>query len=86
LAGDRDAARAVLNELERRQSDGFVSAYDRVLVNVGLGDHDAALSWLERAAEERSYWLIYIKVDPVLDPLRQDPRFASILAKVFTSR
>jgi TolB-like protein/Tfp pilus assembly protein PilF len=86
LAGDRDAARAVLNELERRQSDGFVSAYDRVLVNVGLGDHDAALSWLERAAEERSYWLIYINVDPVLDPLRQDPRFESTLAKVFRSR
>ena len=86
LAGDHDAASAVLNELERRERGGFVSAYDRVLVNIGLGDQAAALDWLERAVDERSYWLIYIKVDPALDPLRPDPRFAAILAKVFRTR
>jgi len=83
LAGDSAGANAALDELEERENAGFVSAYDRALVNVGLADHEAAIDWLERAYEERSYWLIYLKVDPVLDPLRGNPRFIALVQKVF---
>jgi hypothetical protein len=39
--------------------------------------------WLERAYVERSYWLIYLKVDPALDPLRENPRFNDLFNRVF---
>lgn len=83
LAGDRMGAEAALAELAEREKGGFVSAYDRALVNIGLGDRHAAMDWLERAFEERSYWLIYLRVDSALDPLRSHSRFASLADRVF---
>lgn len=85
LAGDLAGARSALDELAERGKTGFVSAYDLVLVNMGIRDDDAALGWLEKALEERSYWLVYLKVDPVLDPLRENPRFAAMIDRVFRS-
>lgn len=82
LAGAESDARAALADLERRALEGFVPAYDRALVHIGLGEAEAALDWLLRAYEERSYWLIYLEVDPALDPLRARPRFAELLRRV----
>ena len=82
LAGAESDARAAPADLERRGREGFVPAYDRALVHIGLGEPDAALDWLSRAYEERSCWLIYLKVDPALDPLRGRPRFAELLRRV----
>jgi Tol biopolymer transport system component/DNA-binding winged helix-turn-helix (wHTH) protein/Flp pilus assembly protein TadD len=82
LAGRTSEAQAALEELRKREEVGFVSAYDKTLVNVGLGRNEAALNWLEKAYEERSYWLIYLHVDPALDPLRTNPRFMELLRKV----
>jgi len=82
LAGDTGGAEAALVELDQREKGGFVSAYDRVLVSIGLGDHDSAIEWLQRAYDERSYWLIYLRVDPALDSLRSDSRFAKLVDKV----
>lgn len=82
LQGDAPAAVDALEELKRRETAGFVSAYDKALVNLGLGDYQQALAWLEEAYKERSYWLIYIQIDPALDPLRTNPRFAELLDQV----
>jgi Tol biopolymer transport system component len=82
-SGQLSEARAALAELGVREQKGFVSSYDRVLVYLGLGEAEAALDWLEKAYEERSYWLIYLEVDPALDPLRDHPRFATLRDKVF---
>lgn len=82
LQGDAPAAVEALEELKQRETAGFVSAYDKALVNLGLGDYQQALAWLEEAYKERSYWLIYIQVDPALDPLRANPRFAELLDQV----
>jgi hypothetical protein len=49
---------------------------------LGLGDHDEAFVWLERAYEERSNILVNLKVHPFFDPVRNDPRFASLLRRV----
>lgn len=83
LSGSRADAENTLAELARREKQGFVSAYNRVLIYSGLGEIDAALDWLERACEERSYWLIYLKVDPALDDLRSHERFLEIQRKIF---
>ena len=52
-------------------------------VYIGLGDRKSALDWLEKAYEERSYYVAYIKVSPIFDSLRSEPRFHEVLRKVF---
>jgi tetratricopeptide (TPR) repeat protein len=52
------------------------------LIYVALGDHDQAFSWLERALETGAESLGTLKVDPKVDPIRSDPRFAALLARV----
>ena len=84
LAGDKAGWARSLAELAERETAGFVSAYDRVLVYVGSGDHHNAMKWLDKAIDERSYWLIYMKVDPALDPIRNDPDFAASIRTLFS--
>jgi hypothetical protein len=59
-----------------------VAAYDRPVIYAGLNQTDSALEWLQRGYEERSSWMSYLKVEPRLDLLRSDPRFAMLLRKV----
>jgi hypothetical protein len=47
-----------------------------------LGEKDLALEWLQKAYEERDDWIAWIKVDPIIDGLRADPRFAALLKRV----
>jgi hypothetical protein len=49
---------------------------------LGLGDKEQAFAWLNRAYQERDNWLIYLNVEPRLDPLRSDPRFTDLLRRV----
>ena len=49
-----------------------------------LGEPDEAFSWLERAYEDRDHRLVHLKVDPALDRLRADPRFADLLRRRLT--
>ena len=50
-----------------------------VTVHLGLGETDQAFAWLERAREERRGWLCYLRVEPLLDEVRGDPRFGKLL-------
>ena len=61
--------------------DFDTSAFQVALVNVGLGDKDAAFAVLEEAYRERSTLLTYLKMDPRFDPLRSDPRFQDLLRR-----
>lgn len=78
-------AREALAELDRRAQHAFVSPYMAASVHVALGDLDEAFTWMYRAVEERSYWLIYLHVDPALAELRRDPRFDALAAKLSRS-
>ena len=77
-AGLADEARATLAELEGMASRHFVSGYLIALAKIGLGEHDEAFAGLERAFEQRAHWVTFMRVDPRLDPLRSDPRFAQL--------
>jgi serine/threonine protein kinase/tetratricopeptide (TPR) repeat protein len=81
LAGDADRARAILAELEQISRQRYVSSYCVGLVHIGLGDHDAAFASLDRAVEERAGYLAYLNVDPAVDPIREDARFADLLQR-----
>lgn len=85
LSGNKNESKSALAELEEREKSGFVTSYNRAIVYAGLGDIETALDWLEKAFEEHSYWLIYLKCDPALDSLRSNPRFIVLEEKIFLS-
>jgi TolB-like protein/DNA-binding SARP family transcriptional activator len=82
VAGQRGEAQKELNRLKELSEQEYVSPYDIAVIYVGLGEKDQAFAWLERAYENRSPWLVYLKVEPALDPLRSDPRFADLLCRM----
>jgi TolB-like protein/lipoprotein NlpI len=86
LAGNTAEAERSLAKLEELESQSFVSAYDRAIVYAGMGAVGPALEWIEKAVDERSYWLIYIKSDPALDCLRNTSRFAELEAQITQDR
>jgi serine/threonine-protein kinase len=81
-SGKKDEAEKVLVELDRLSKQKYVSAFHLALIHMGLGRNDQALAHLERAYEERDHWLESIKVHPMLDSLRSDPRFKELLTKI----
>ena len=52
------------------------------MMHAGLGETDAAFASLDHALEDRRGWLAYLKVEPLLDPLRGDPRFGRLLERM----
>jgi TolB-like protein/Flp pilus assembly protein TadD len=80
-AGRRTEALQVLGELHSRRRQGFVPAAAFVNAYLGLGDKEESFAWLERAVEERSNIVQFLKVHPFFDPLRGDPRFAGFLRR-----
>jgi len=58
-----------------------VSAYDIAEIYVGLGEKERAFEWLDKAVEERPRFLVDLRVEPKLDPVRSDPRFAVLLRR-----
>ena len=82
LAGRRQEGLTLLGDLERRRTHEYVSGFFMALVNVGLGEQDQAMSWLNRAAEDRDAMLPHLNVFPALDPLRADPRFQALLRRM----
>jgi eukaryotic-like serine/threonine-protein kinase len=79
VGGRADEARTILKGLEARASTGLVSLHAIGVIHLALGEKEAALDWLERAYAERDRALVWAKVHPRLDPLRDQPRFAAIL-------
>jgi adenylate cyclase len=74
-----DAARLV----QRLERSGHPPVWCQVAaLRLGLGDTDGCLEWLERAAAHRSVGVIWVKVDPIWDPVRGDRRFVAILASM----
>ena len=69
----------MLGALRRVAEDRRLLGYELALVHVALGEVDTAFEWLDRAYEERSAWLAYAAMEPRLDPLRSDERFAGLL-------
>ncbi len=85
-AGQRPAAMQVLQDVEEKIQEGWASATELALIHLGLGENDKALDQLEVAIEEppfaRSFYLAYLKVERIWNPLRSDPRFQAIIARM----
>jgi TolB-like protein/Tfp pilus assembly protein PilF len=82
-AGNGDRARELLQELETRLGqNGNVPRYEAAIVYAGLGELDRAFQELEAALDERTWQVVAMGIDPMLDPLRDDPRLQDLLRRV----
>ncbi len=81
-SGQKDKARAELKKLEVANRTQQVDPEAMMLANLGTGNNQAALDWLEKAYAQHSNIMTTIKVEPAFDPLRGDPRFQELLQRV----
>jgi tetratricopeptide (TPR) repeat protein len=81
-AGQASAARKTIAQLEQDVAKDGVGRYEIALVYTGLGDKQAAFKWLEEAYRTHDVGMVYLKIDPCLDPLRSDPHFDELLRRV----
>jgi len=82
LQGRTAEALEIARELEERSKAHYVSAFDRALVQLGMGEKDQALFWLQRAYEEHDASVSIRNTSPVLDSVRDDPRFQDLLRRM----
>ena len=80
--GKRAEAEGLLANLEAQRRVDYVSPVAFATLYIGLDDPQHALDWMERALEERRGWLAYLRVNPLLDPLRGEPRFQALIEKM----
>ena len=81
LAGDHTTAAATMASLAK-QTELFVSGYDRAAVYAALDRTDDAFAALEEGYQSRAEWMSYLKVDPQMDTLRRDPRYTTLLKRL----
>ena len=81
-AGQVAEAGWILEELEKQRAQDYVSPVAFATILLGLGEVDRALDWAETAYEERRGWLAYLKVNPLMDPMRGHARFDALAKKM----
>jgi serine/threonine-protein kinase len=80
--GDRDKALGELEQLKELSSKKHIRPFVWAMIYTGLGEKNEAFKWLEMAYKDRNYHLFFIKVNPMFDSLRPDPRFKALLKKM----
>ena len=81
-AGNITEAQKILDTLSLLKQSQFVTAYGIALVHAGMGDSDSTFKWLNKAYDERSNWLVWLKTDPRWESIRTDERYAELVRKV----
>jgi TolB-like protein/Tfp pilus assembly protein PilF len=85
--GQKDQALELVRELEARATQQFVRGYLIALVYIGLGDKTKAIDYLEREYQNHdNIDTAWIRADPMLDPLRGDPRFEALADQILPAR
>src|SRR5947199_122154 len=85
ISGDRPKAEQMLRELEQMAKRQYVSTTAFADIHLGLGEKEKALDWLEKSYEDQESACWYLKVDPIYDSVRNEPRFQALVQKVFGS-
>jgi hypothetical protein len=82
LSGRKAEALKIVRELQERAKQEFVPSYSIATIYLGLGMKEEGLRHIEKSYDEGSFYMIHLKVDPLLDSLRSEPRFVSVLKRV----
>jgi tetratricopeptide (TPR) repeat protein len=81
-AGKNAEALSVIDQLQKIARQSYVSSYGLAQIYAALGDKQHAMKWLQSAYDERAVWMEYLKVDPVLDSVRSQPRFQDLVRQM----
>ena len=81
-SGRRDEALALRDRIDELAANAYAAPYCQAQAHLGLGDLDRAWECLEKAYQERSALLAFVKMDPLVDALRSSPRFDALLRKM----
>jgi serine/threonine-protein kinase len=81
-AGRKSEALRLLSDALERSKHAHVSPSSIALLHAGLGEHERAMEWLERAYQEKDHSLVGIKADPAYDSLREIAGFQALLKKM----
>lgn len=81
-SGNKPEAKKILEQILETSKHSYVSPYELALVYIGLAEKEQAFAELNRAFDARPSDLLYLNVEPMIDPLRADPRFASLVRRV----
>jgi TolB-like protein len=82
LAGRKDEALGMLADIDRLAKTRYAPSITFAIIHLGLGDCETALDYLEQSAELRDLQLGAINVHPIYDPLRAEPRFQNLIARI----
>lgn len=82
LSGRKTDALKIIRELQERSQKEFVPSYSIATVYLGLGMKEEAIQYIQKSYDEGSFYMIHLKVDPMLDSLRSDPRFTEVMRRV----
>jgi len=82
LAKQSREANELLDDLQRLRKRRYISAGNIATIYVGLGKKELAFDWLEKAYQDKDIVVVWLKVSPVFDPLRSDPRFTNLLERI----
>ena len=82
MAGRHEEALEIVSKLTRPSQQGVIPIWGIATIYIGLDNKDEAFAWLEKAYEDRQAQMIYIQIEPVLDPLRSDPRFQDLVRRM----
>jgi tetratricopeptide (TPR) repeat protein len=82
LGGRKAEATRIENEMLELSKRRYVTPAAMAYVYIGLGDNDQAMVWLEKAYQEHSNYLAYLNTNPIVDPLRSDPRFDDLVRRI----
>jgi serine/threonine-protein kinase len=80
--GKREYGEALAVELAEKRENDYISPVELATLHIALGNTETALDWMQQAYEERRGWMAYLKVHPILDPVRDHPRFQALVAKM----
>src|SRR6266576_306465 len=86
ISGDRPKAEQILRELEQMAKRQYVSSTAFADIHLGLGEKEKALDWLDKSYQDQESACWYLKVDPIYDSVRNEPRFQALVQKVFGSK
>jgi len=84
--GRQSEAEAVIIELEKRFDDKQADGRDVAVVYAGMEDKNKAFDWLEKSFKDRSVFLVFLKLEPLLESLQSDPRWNDLERRVGISK
>jgi Flp pilus assembly protein TadD len=81
-SGETEKARAVLGELHRSSTEKYVPPYNFALLYNALGETGKAMDFLEKGLAEKDVRMVFLKIEPKWNNLRNEPRFQEIMRRV----